>query len=45
MDEWRRRNGMEHARINITEFGWNSDKEECNFGVGEINQAAYIYAS
>ncbi|MEM1119178.1 MAG: T9SS type A sorting domain-containing protein [Bacteroidota bacterium] len=42
MDEWRRRNGMEHARINITEFGWNSDKEECNFGVGEINQAAYI---
>jgi len=33
---------MEHARINITEFGWNSDKEECNFGVGEINQAAYI---
>ncbi|MEM1118854.1 MAG: T9SS type A sorting domain-containing protein, partial [Bacteroidota bacterium] len=42
MDEWRRGNGMEHARINITEFGWNSDKEECNFGVGEINQAAYI---
>lgn len=42
MDEWRRLNGMKHARINITEFGWNSDKEECNFGVGEANQAAYL---
>ncbi|GEM_PF-2826387 len=42
MDEWRRRNGMEHARINITEFGWNSDKEECNYGVGQANQAAYL---
>ncbi len=41
MDEWRRQNGMGHARVNMTEFGWNSDIEGCNFGVGKANQAAY----
>ena len=41
MDEWRRLNGMKHARINSTEFGWNSDQEECNSGIGQANQAAY----
>ena len=41
MEVWKQKNGMEHARINMTEFGWNSSQEDCNSGVGEANQAAY----
>ncbi len=41
MEVWKRQNSMEHARINMTEFGWNSSQEDCNSGIGEANQAAY----
>ena len=41
IEVWKQQNGMEHARINMTEFGWNSSQEDCNSGIGEANQAAY----
>lgn len=40
MLEWVRIN-MPHARVNITEFGWNAAGEPCS-PFGDANQAAYI---
>ena len=46
MQTWAATN-MPNAKVNLTEFGWNSGTPEgyCNYFIGEANQAAYYMRS
>ncbi|PHN07399.1 lectin-like protein [Flavilitoribacter nigricans] len=45
LEQWRQTH-MPHARLNISEFGWNSRDNGANFpGVGEATQAIYTIRS
>lgn len=41
MKKWMELN-MPHARLSITEFGWNSAAKKGCYSVGQANQAAYL---
>lgn len=43
MIDWKNNNGMPHADVNITEFGWNDDNggESLCYAIGSESQSAY----